>query len=106
MNRSQTLTPTRAWALAEAKEIVFRFLPRDSADVYLFGSCASGRAASHSDIDIGIDARGDLPPRVLAEISEAMEESTIPYYVDVVDMRSVDSAFASRIRQQGLRWTI
>jgi predicted nucleotidyltransferase len=99
-----SLTPTRAWALDEAKSIVARMLAPYGGQVYLFGSCASGRVSSHSDIDIGIDSAA--PREVIAELDEAMEESAIPYYVDVIDMRCADPAFRAIIREQGIRWTI
>jgi predicted nucleotidyltransferase len=99
-----SLTPTRAWALDEAKSIVARMLASYGGEVYLFGSRAYGRVAPHSDIDIAIDS--DAPLDVIPEIGEAMEESAIPYYVDVVDMRRTDTAFRAIIREQGIRWTI
>jgi predicted nucleotidyltransferase len=104
MTASKSLSPTRASALDEAKAIVARALAPYSGDVYLFGSCADGRASSHSDIDIGIDSAA--PRDVMAAIDEAMEESAIPYFVDVIDMRRADLEFVAIIRRQGIRWTI
>jgi len=104
MTYLHSFTPTRAWALDEAKSIVARMLASYGGEVYLFGSCARGRVAHHSDIDIAIDS--DAPLDVIAEIGEAMEESAIPYYVDVIDMRRTDPEFNAIIRKQGIQWTI
>jgi predicted nucleotidyltransferase len=104
MLAARSITPTRAWALEEAKAIVSRLLAPYGGQVYLFGSCAADRPLPHSDIDIGVDS--DAPMGVIAEIVEAMEESNIPYYVDIVDMRRSDAEFAAIIRKQGILWTI
>ncbi len=104
MTIGNSLTPTRVWALQEAKSIVVRMLAPYGGRAYLFGSCANGRVSSHSDIDIGIDSAA--PREVIAGLDEAMEESAIPYYVDVIDMRRADPAFRAIIREQGIRWTI
>jgi predicted nucleotidyltransferase len=104
MNSFETLTPTRRWALTEVRSILSRILAQHGGRAYLFGSCAQGRAAAHSDIDIGIDSAAPLSS--IAAIAEAMEGSAIPYHVDIVDMRRSDPAFAEIIRRQGIPWTI
>jgi len=74
--------------------------------VYLFGSYADGRARRLSDIDIAIDAPGDLPRAVIAELREALEESTVPLRVDLVDLRDALPAFRDRVRREGTKWTV
>ncbi len=61
-------------------------------------------APRRSDIDIWIDSAA--PRDVMAAIDEAMEESAIPYFVDIIDMRRADPEFAAIIRRRGIRWTI
>jgi hypothetical protein len=51
----------------------------------LFGSSARGEPWQHSDIDIGILPRDDLPSSVFARLAGDIEESMIPYDVDLVD---------------------
>ncbi len=104
MGSFETLTPTRQWALAEVRAIVSRILASHGGQAYLFGSCVNGRAARHSDIDIGIDSAAPLSS--IAEIADVVEGSAIPYHVDIVDMRRSDPAFAEIIRRQGIQWTI
>ena len=56
-------------------------------------SGCSGRArvasrASTAILIIAILARDDLPPAFFAELQDEIEESTIPYDVDLVDLRT------------------
>lgn len=91
--------------LDRVKEIVFRYLAGREAQVYLFGSRARGKARTASDIDIAIEAPEPLPPFLLAEMRDALEESTIPYNVDVVDLRTAGAALRAIVRKEGVRWT-
>lgn len=72
--------------LDAAREIVLEVLAGQPADVFLFGSWARGDPRRTSDIDIAVLPRGRLPPGLLSRVREALEESTIPYPVDVVDL--------------------
>ena len=53
--------------------------------VFLFGSRATGRAGSRSDIDLGIDLGHAIAPEVLASLRDAFDELPIMQKVDVVD---------------------
>jgi hypothetical protein len=76
------------------------------ASVYLFGSWATGRPHRASDIDVAVEAAEPLGPGVLARLREALEESTIPYRVDVVDLADTDPTFRERVRREGVVWTV
>jgi len=91
-------------ALEEARRIVLGKLRGTSARVYLFGSRAQGNARRNSDIDIGILLDPVVPPEILAEIRDALTESTIPYRVDVVDLGQVDAPFRRRVVAEGTPW--
>jgi len=86
------------------RAIVQRTLARRSVSVYLFGSWASGVPHRASDIDIAVDAAEPLPPETLARLREALEESTVPYRVDVVDLSDADTEFRERVRREGILW--
>jgi len=92
------------WALAEVRRIVCEALAGRDAAVFLFGSFADGSARRTSDIDVAIDAGAPLPPILLAAIRDALEESTVPRRVDVIDLATVDPAWRARIRAEGVRW--
>ena len=90
--------------LNEVRQIVREILKEETVTVYLFGSWARGNPTSLSDIDIAIQAHTPLPPGSLARLRERLEESRVPYRVDVVDMDNVSLTFKQRIDQEGIQW--
>ena len=72
--------------------------------VYLFGSHARGEVRHASDIDIAILPRGDLPHAFFADLADKIEESTIPYDVDLVDLREVEPGFRQEVLRTGIKW--
>ncbi len=81
---------------------VLRDHVQDGTAVYLYGSRARGDAAWNSDYDLWIDA--DLPDRVIAEIIDALDESIVPFHVDIVTTPSLRGAFGERVRAEARRW--
>lgn len=77
----------------QIKKIIFRFLDPQKHQAFIFGSRASGRAEKFSDYDVGILGRKPVAFNILTEIEEALEESDLPYKVDVVDFLLVSPQF-------------
>ncbi|TSE28210.1 Nucleotidyltransferase domain protein [Tepidimonas thermarum] len=77
---------------------------RYGADVWLFGSRARGDARRASDIDVALRAPTPVPPDVLAGVREALEESHIPFRVDLVDYRSAAEGLQRAIDAEGVAW--
>jgi uncharacterized protein len=98
------LNPTREWAIGELRRIVLDALGEHEAEVWLFGSCARGDAMQHSDIDIAILPRDNLPSGLLTELAADIEESSIPYDVDIVDLRHAAPGLAEEVRREGVKW--
>lgn len=98
------MNPTREWALGELRRMVLAALGDHDAEVWLFGSCARGDLRQHSDIDIAILPRGDLPSGFFGKLAADIEESTIPYDVDLVDLRHADPALIEDVRAEGVKW--
>ena len=90
--------------LERVKGIVRGVLGHTPVHVYLFGSWARGTQRSTSDIDVAIESVESLPRALLASLREALEESTIPNRVDVVDLAETDAAFRDRVRHEGILW--
>jgi predicted nucleotidyltransferase len=67
-------------------------------------ACARGEVRRHSDIDIAILPRDDLPAGFFAELAADIEESPIPYDVDLVDLRRADPALVAEVRREGVKW--
>jgi len=50
-------------------------------------------AVRTSYIDVAIDAGGRLPLLRSVEIKGELGESTVPYFVDIVDLANVDATY-------------
>jgi uncharacterized protein len=98
------INPTREWAIGELRRMVLDALGEHDAAAWLFGSCARGDVRQHSDIDIAILPRDDLPSGFLAELAADIEESPIPYDVDLVDLRRADPALVDEVCREGVKW--
>ena len=92
-----------ALALVEqkARELARTLLASEpSVKVFVFGSRATGRSVTRSDIDLGIDLTHPIAPEVLAAIRDAFDNLPILQRVDVVDFSSVDGTFKAIALQQ------
>jgi hypothetical protein len=98
------INPTREWALGELRRLVLDALGDHAAEVWLFGSCARGDVRQHSDIDIAIRPRDELPRGFFGELRADIEDSTIPYDVDVVDLRHAAPALIEEVQREGIPW--
>lgn len=90
--------------LEHVRRLVLAGLGEHPARVYLFGSRATGGARPTSDIDVAVWPLTELPKGTLSLIREALFESTIPYTVDLVDLRDTDAAFRARVEAEGMVW--
>ena len=77
----------------EIKKIIFQFLDPKKYKVFIFGSRARGKARKYSDYDIGILGKRPLPSYLKVLIEEALEESNLPFKVDIVDFSNVSEDF-------------
>lgn len=75
------------------QKIIFKHLSPEEHQVFLFGSRAGGTSRQWSDYDIGILGKKELPPVTKVQIEGELEESDIPYAVDVVDFALVSDKF-------------
>ena len=91
--------------LAKARRIVGKLLGSQRARLFLFGSRARGKARRASDIDVAVLPEAPLRPGTLALVREALEESDIPYRVEVIDLSAASEAFRRKILAEGIPWT-
>ena len=96
------MNPVRQRAIDELRQMVLAALGEHDAEVWLFGSCARDETRQHSDIDIL--PRDDLPSAFFAILSADIEDSTIPYDVDLVDLRKADPSLVDEIEREGIKW--
>jgi predicted nucleotidyltransferase len=102
--KESTSVATRARALERVREIIGQVLGDCDARVYLFGSSATGRVRRSSDIDIAIDPLRVLPSALLSELRERLEESEVPYDVDIVDLSAASPEIRASVEREGLLW--
>ena len=91
-------------ALEEAKRIILAGLKGYNVAVFLFGSRARGTAGPISDIDVAIYPKECLPAGLLSTIREELEESGIPYSVDLVDLTQLSQSWLEKIQRDGVAW--
>ena len=83
-------------------EIIHKHLP--NCQVYLFGSRARATHQEGADIDIALDAGEKIDFRILFKINDEIEETTIPVFVDVIDLHAVSDTFKNEIKQDMILW--
>ncbi len=90
--------------LEKVKRVVLRGLEGTPVRVYLYGSFARGQAVRTSDIDVAVLPEQPLRPGVLARIREALDESTVPYPVEVTDLSEAPLSFREQVLREGIPW--
>jgi hypothetical protein len=86
---------------SEIKKILKRILASKRYQIYLFGSRATGTHSHVSDIDLALLA--DEPIGLeLSLAREALEESTIPFTIDLVDLNQTPDSFKQQILKEGI----
>lgn len=75
------------------KKIVLENIPKEKFNVFLFGSRARDKHRRGADIDIGVKGARKLDEKVIEEIKDKIEESIVPFKVDVIDFIDIGSDF-------------
>ena len=79
---------------AQIKTIIRKHLPDPAYKIFVFGSRAEGdKHRKFSDVDVGILGPTQLEFMTKFNIEEDLENSDIPYLVDVIDFSKVNSKF-------------
>ena len=84
--------------LALLKAILQQQLPL--AKVWAFGSRVSGQAKPYSDLDLAIDAAAALPEQTRITLLDVLQNSNLPFRVDIVDWHQTTEVFKAIIEQQ------
>lgn len=80
------------------KQILIKHLPEDTC-VWAFGSRARGNPKKFSDLDLAIDSHGmKLPLSLIVELNDELDESDLPFKVDVLDWNDISERFRANIR--------
>lgn len=90
--------------IAITKEIILNQIGTASYKVFLFGSRAYGNERPNSDIDVGIWGKTRLPVKTRIAIEDAIDESIIPFKVDIVDFSLMDETFKTVALKKIVEW--
>ena len=84
---------------SESLEIVLDILEQYVAycTVWAFGSRVTGNARPYSDLDIVVVDKKLLSLAEMADLTEAFDNSNLPFRVDIVDWRRTDEGFRAII---------
>jgi len=86
--------------IQDLKYFLLKAFPQEH--IYLFGSRARGDASAYSDIDIAIESSSTLSEK-LSQVRFDIEESLIPYKVDLVEL-SKAPYLREIIQKEGVLW--
>ncbi len=101
---SYTLAP-RERAIEVVRSLVLDKLMGVDCRVYLIGSCARGDTNRYSDIDIAVETRQPTPDKLIPDIRIMLDESDVPFFVDVFDFALLEKRFQDQIKKEGVLWT-
>lgn len=88
----------------EVKRIVLSRFKSQRARVYFFGSRALGTEHRFSDIDVVVLPMEPLPIALWLELQESLEESWVPYPVDLVNLGDAPLSLRRRLEREGILW--
>jgi predicted nucleotidyltransferase len=87
--------------LAQLLNIVRQTMAGSHGQVLLFGSRARGNPGPASDIDLAVSVKGEVGG-LLSRLRESLDDSTIPFTADIVDMASCGPALAAEVQAEGV----
>lgn len=90
--------------LAIARQIICKELDINQYAIFLFGSRTQKAHSKTSDIDIGVLGHQPLPLSIKAHLLELLNDSDIPYKVDVVDFFNADKKFRNFALKNIIIW--
>lgn len=99
---SATLTGPDRTEIAQRLESL---LQQCDGRLILFGSRARGNPHPASDIDLAVVAPRPIPGYLLATARQALEDSAVPFNVDLLDYAALSPAMRQSIDEEGIAWT-
>lgn len=86
--------------LTQLKDILNRHLLGEKVKIFIYGS--SIERDEFRDIDVGIE--GAVDDRQISSLKEQIEQSSLPYFVDVINFNKVSSDFKKAVFQGKILW--
>lgn len=86
------------------KKIFLDTLPLNEYNIFLFGSRAERNHRRRSDADVGIFGKTKLPPLLKAILEEKLDNSNVPYRVDIIDFNETNDYFKKEALKKIVVW--
>ncbi|MFC4023778.1 nucleotidyltransferase family protein [Oceanobacillus longus] len=90
--------------LLMVKDLVLETMQDVPVNIYLFGSWARNEEKRTSDIDVAFDSQKKISIKKWVELRDKIDESTIPYHVDLVDLQNTNSDLIMKVKREGILW--
>ncbi len=84
--------------LSTVKRILHKHV--NNAEIRVFGSRLNEDVKKYSDLDLAIVAKEKIAPRVVMRMKEELEESDIPFRVDILDWHEISDDFKKIISKK------
>ena len=88
--------------IEDLRDFLRKFFKGQDVKIFLFGSRARGDNSAFSDIDIAFLSEKDISNK-LTLLREIIEESNIPYKIDIVDLAQ-NKGLLKTVLREGKRW--
>lgn len=88
--------------LEQIKTTLRRHLPR--CEVRAFGSRVTGKTKPYSDLDLVLIGPNKIPTNILSALKEELEESDVPFRVDLLDWHTLTPTFQTVIDRTSELW--
>jgi len=88
------------------KKIILSIVDTKKVMVFLFGSRLSRCHSSIADADIGLLADEKLPANLYHKIRNSIDESIIPWEVDIIDFTRADKTFKDETLKDIVIWNM
>ena len=87
----------------EDQKLLLTIIKKHAPDceIRVFGSRINGKAKPYSDIDIALNAQQPLENRILQNLKEDLQESTLAMRVDILDWNTLSDSFKETIQTNG-----
>ena len=90
--------------LSELKELILHHFHDDDIKIFLFGSRARNENIEYSDVDVGLLPSKKLDASKIVLLREKIENSNIPYKVDIVNVNEVSEDFKKEMLKDAVIW--
>ena len=90
-------------SIEKVKDSVLKASP-ENYKIFLFGSMAVGSDMLDSDIDVGFLGTKQFPRDIFSKMKDELEESIVPYKVDLIDFYDKDASFKQTALKKIVPW--